>query len=602
LRLGAVLLALAALVAAPGAASAQQLPGFLLERFNPAGAGSDWFTLESLDFRGESRPAIGLVFDWSHNPFVLEDVNGDQAGAIVGRQVLLHLGLSLNIASRLRLGLNMPFAVNQKGMSATLGGITYPDPSGSAPGDFRAGADLRLFGQYGDPVTVAIGAQLFFPTGKEDHYLGDHVIRFHPRLLIAGEAGVFAYSAAFGFLSRDAIDDGYFQGYGIGHELFGGLALGIKPTPEVLLGAEIASYSKVTGGDFLRKRSTPTEILFGVHFNIADQFRLGLGAGPGITPSKGSPAVRVLANLAWFPSAIPPDRDGDSIRDDVDACPDTPGIRTDDPATTGCPPPPDRDNDGIIDSQDACPDEAGLHSPDPSKNGCPLPKDRDGDGVADPVDACPDEKGVATDDPKTNGCPPPPPDQDKDGVPDAQDACPDKPGDRTDDPKTNGCPDSDMDGIRDPEDACPNVSGPRDPDPKKNGCPLARVEQGQVKITEQVKFKTGSATILPESDTLLNAVAKILKDHPEIKKVQVQGHTDNRGGKSMNQRLSERRAASVAKWLVTKGGVEKSRLTSEGFGMDRPIADNATDEGRRDNRRVEFHITDPAPAAPAPPP
>src|SRR4029453_15767986 len=112
--------------------------------------------------------------------------------------------------------------------------------------------------------------------------------------------------------------------------------------------------------------------------------------------------------------------------------------------------------------------------------------------------------------------------------------------------------------------------GARDPDPKKNGCPLARVEKGQGKIIEQVKFKTGSATILPESNTLLEAVAKILKEHPEIKKVRVEGHTDNRGGKSMNQRLSDRRAASVAKWLVTKGGIEKSRLTSEGFGLDRP--------------------------------
>ena len=81
---------------------------------------------------------------------------------------------------------------------------------------------------------------------------------------------------------------------------------------------------------------------------------------------------------------------------------------------------------------------------------------------------------------------------------------------------------------------------------------------------------------------MLEAVAKILKEHPEIKKVRVEGHTDNRGGKSMNQRLSQRRAAAVVTWLVTKGGVEKSRLTSEGFGMDRPIADNATDEGRRE--------------------
>ena len=149
--------------------------------------------------------------------------------------------------------------------------------------------------------------------------------------------------------------------------------------------------------------------------------------------------------------------------------------------------------------------------------------------------------------------------------------------------------------MRDPEDACPEIAGARDPDPKKNGCPLARVERGQVRIIEQVKFKTGSATILPESYPILEAVAKILKEHPEIKKVRVEGHTDNRGGKAMNKRLSTRRAASVVKWLTARGGIEKARLTSQGFGMERPIEDNSTEDGRRENRRVEFHIADPPP-------
>ncbi len=602
-RLAASLVGLACLLGVATSASAQELPGFLLHRFNPSSAGSDWFGLESLDFRGRARPAIRLGFDWSENPFVLEDINGDEAGAIVGRQILLHLGLSVNIAERLRLGLNFPFAVSQDGEGAQIGGITYQDPDGAAPGDLRASADLRLAGQYGDPATLAVGVHVFFPTGRQAKYVGDGVVRVLPKLMLAGDAGVFAYAASVGFHSRDAIEEGYFQGYGIGHEVFGGLALGVKPAPNVLIGAELLSFTKVTDGDFLGKRSTPTELLFGARFVLGDQFRLAVGAGPGITPSKGSPAVRFLARFEWFPAAASPDRDGDGVFDDVDACPDTAGVRSDDSSITGCPPPPDRDADGIVDSQDACPDEVGVRSDDPAKNGCPPPRDRDGDGVADPQDACPDERGEASEDPRLNGCPPPPPDGDKDGILDAQDACPEKAGDKTDDPRTNGCPDGDMDGIRDPEDACPDQAGARDPDPKKNGCPLARVEQGQVRIIEQVKFKSASATILAESNPVLEAVAKILKEHAEIKKVRVEGHTDNRGGKSMNQRLSERRAAAVVTWLVTKGGVEKARLTSEGVGMDRPVADNATDEGRRDNRRVEFHIADPAsPAAPAPTP
>src|SRR5207244_9937986 len=114
-------------------------------------------------------------------------------------------------------------------------------------------------------------------------------------------------------------------------------------------------------------------------------------------------------------------------------------------------------------------------------------------------------------------------------------------------------------------------------DPKKNGCPaLAAIQNGQIKITEQVKFKTGSAEILKESDAVLNAVLTILKDHPEIK-LRVEGHTDNKGGAAMNRTLSQKRAASVANWLTLKG-LDKSRITkSEGFGPDKPIDTNDTD-------------------------
>jgi hypothetical protein len=84
-------------------------------------------------------------------------------------------------------------------------------------------------------------------------------------------------------------------------------------------------------------------------------------------------------------------------------------------------------------------------------------------------------------------------------------------------------------------------------------------------------------------------VAEVLKEHTEITKVLVEGHTDNRGGKGYNQALSERRAKSVMKWLV-KHGIDAKRLEAKGFGQDRPIADNTTEEGRQKNRRVEFKI------------
>jgi outer membrane protein OmpA-like peptidoglycan-associated protein len=293
--------------------------------------------------------------------------------------------------------------------------------------------------------------------------------------------------------------------------------------------------------------------------------RLGAGVGAGLTRGFGAPTFRSLLSLEWVPGVEPP--------------PPPP------------PPPPvesDRDGDGIIDRLDACPDVAGVRSDDPEKNGCP--PDRDGDGVPDAQDACPDVPGARSDDPAKNGCQP---DRDGDGIVDAVDACPDVAGVRSEDPKKNGCPDEDRDkdGILNADDACPDQAGPRDQDPKKNGCPKAFVQGNIIKIVQPVKFKTASAEILPgkDSEDVLLGVLNVLNTHPEIKKVRVEGHTDNRGVPAKNKKLSAARAASVVKWLVGHG-VDPARLASAGFGQELPVDDNKTEAGRQNNRRVEFHI------------
>ena len=261
-----------------------------------------------------------------------------------------------------------------------------------------------------------------------------------------------------------------------------------------------------------------------------------------------------------------------------------------DPKKHGCPPPPDRDKDGILDPADACPDVTGVPHADPKKHGCPPPGDRDKDGILDDVDACPDVAGVPDADPQKHGCPPPP-DRDGDGVPDTQDACPDLAGLKTSDPATNGCPgDRDGDTIRDDKDACPDERGKPDPDPEKNGCPVAvRVTETEIVILQQVQFDTGKATIKKVSDPLLEEVSQVLKEHPEIARIEVQGHTDNRGPAKLNEKLSQGRADSVMKALVARG-VEQDRLSAKGYGPNVPIADNKTEEGRQKNRRVQFNI------------
>ena len=108
-------------------------------------------------------------------------------------------------------------------------------------------------------------------------------------------------------------------------------------------------------------------------------------------------------------------------------------------------------------------------------------------------------------------------------------------------------------------------------------------------IFDKVFFKTGKATILKKSDSLLNAVAQTLQDNLQITLLEVQGHTDSDGEDSYNLDLSNRRAASVMNYL-TAYGVDKARLQSKGYGETVPLAPNESDEGKAKNRRVEFKI------------
>jgi outer membrane protein OmpA-like peptidoglycan-associated protein len=350
--------------------------------------------------------------------------------------------------------------------------------------------------------------------------------------------------------------------------------------------------------------------------------------GTALTPTPGTARFRFAFSVATVPDALLGfgDVDDDGIRDSLDACPELPGVSSPDLAMNGCPPdqdrdgiwdrddacksvpgvphadthrngcPPDRDGDGITDAVDACVNVFGVAHVDPRRNGCP--SDRDDDSIVDREDACPDVPGIRSDDPKRNGCPP---DRDSDGIIDDEDACIDVAGVRSDDPKRNGCPpDTDGDGILDEVDACVDEPGPPNQDPKKHGCPLAVVKGEQIRISEKVHFELNKAVIRPESDTLLEAVAKVLREHPELELVTIEGHTDSRGWPALNKRLSNDRARAVRTWLVTRGGIEPARLESVGVGADRPIADNATEEGQAQNRRVEFHIKKRRSSEPAP--
>lgn len=222
------------------------------------------------------------------------------------------------------------------------------------------------------------------------------------------------------------------------------------------------------------------------------------------------------------------------------------------------------------------------------------PKDRDKDAIWDHEDKCPDEPEDYDGHLDEDGCPDF--DRDEDLIEDSKDLCPDEPEDRDDFQDEDGCPDldNDGDGILDVDDGCPNepetMNGYLDtdgcPDSGPSGVDIAR---DQIVISEKVLFDTGRSSIKKVSYGILNAVVAVLADYPKIH-VRIEGHTDSQGGASSNQKLSDRRATSVRKYMIGQG-VDESRLTSKGFGEDKPIDTNRTRSGRANNRRVEFHIT-----------
>ncbi|MDB4928083.1 MAG: outer membrane protein, partial [Myxococcaceae bacterium] len=292
----------------------------------------------------------------------------------------------------------------------------------------------------------------------------------------------------------------------------------------------------------------------------------------------------------------PLDADRDGVLDADDECPAEPAGASPDAQHRGCPT-RDRDGDGVADPADLCPAVAAGDHPDPTRTGCPS-ADGDADGVYDHEDRCATTPQGPSPDPDRPGCPDA--DTDTDGVLDHADQCRTEPQGLHPDPARPGCalPDRDHDTVPDATDACPDVVGAPSPQPRRNGCPgLVVVRNGMIVILQPVFFATNRDRILAPSFRVLTAVVAALRAQPEIRRVGVEGHTDTVGGDEANLALSQRRAQSVVAWLLAHG-VEPGRVEGHGYGASRPLVPNDSASGRAANRRVEFHILDPATATP----
>jgi outer membrane protein OmpA-like peptidoglycan-associated protein len=531
----------------PCAAWAQQATA--LDRLQPAPAGDGSFAVPRADVPGHLRPAFALALSYADAPLSLRSSQGSarrDVGDVVRYQLVAHLLASVELFQRAKVDLDVPATLAQAGNSPVLDGRAFTSPAGAAMNDLRLGLRVEVLRQHGAFPAASVAYALWLPTGNDSAYTGTGKVRHAPSLVVGAAMDRWRWSATLGYRLQDRADGL------LGGELFGGLGAAARFGP---ITAQAELFGATTTAEPLSRGTTSLELLVGGRYALGP-FWLGLGVGPGLTRGAGTPRYRVLASVG---ATFGKDERQPAQRPEDEAARTAGTAGKGGIASTNAPAPvpaapPDSDGDGVPDAEDACPTRIGDAKPGAARRGCP--PDGDADGIPDADDRCPDQAGVASADPARYGCP----------------------------------PDSDGDGIIDARDACPGEKGPATDDPKTSGCPAAvRVEGTQIVILQQVNFATGKDVIEQDSYPLLEQVAGVLKEHPEIARVAIEGHTDNRGAEKANVTLSERRAIAVVKWLADHG-IDARRLEAHGYGPRRPIAKNDSEEGRAKNRRVEFQI------------
>ncbi|MGV3625623.1 MAG: Ig-like domain-containing protein, partial [Archangium sp.] len=579
--------AVAAAVITTGVAQAQtQVAPFELERVRLNPGAADGLLQEGGKLMDPMSLRVSLLGHYQHNPLVVHE-DGRPVASLVGSRWTAHLGAAFGITDWLEAGLQIPLVLSQTGNAEGTGytPITNAVALGTPWLQLRA-APLRE--RSGAPLDLSFGVAVGFPFGSAASLTRENTVTAVPTIGIGKTLGsMFRIGGNVAVNIRPASGLNDASATQVGSYMTTGLVL--STTGKVLRG-------ELSGRVDIPFTQSPVagELYAGIRWAPHHLIELSLIGGPGFGTQPGTPAFRVLGGIAFTPSfggdekklPVPTvnecvegqahdpkkcpelDLDGDGVKNAADSCVDKPGLAQ----RNGCPD-VDGDGDGVLDLSDKCPKVAGLRDLD----GCPEP-DADKDGIADARDACPNAAGPAS----SNGCP----DTDGDGFDDANDACVNDAGVAA----LRGCPDRDTDGdgVVDRLDNCVNEKGVA----SNQGCPakqkqLVVITAEKLMILDKVYFATGKASVLPKSDVLLKQVARVLNEHPDVKLVIVEGHTDNVGKADKNMALSQARADAVRTKLIGFG-VAAERLESKGYGDTRPLEDNKTPKGREANRRVEF--------------
>ncbi len=587
-----------------------------LHAFRPALDSRGYITVNASQVLGHNELSFGLVLNWGRNVLVFESDDGQnryEVQNIITPTLVGAYGLKLGPAE-LEFGVSLPFGIMTGDRSPDYEG-EQGNPNddedfaieGQGIGDLGLHLKTRFLNTSKGPrIGFAIIGSILLPTtSEEDRWLGDGELV--PQVVAVldkefGRTGSFKVALTGGIRLRTStetfVDNQTGTGMvqvpvtnqrieaGMSAPVGIGIAYALSPQRFDLVG-EVYGAVPIEGENFF-----PVDALGGIKVYLARNSFLSLGAGVGTIVGDGATVdLRAFGGIIFEPNVG--DRDGDGIKDDLDQCPaafeDRDGFEDED----GCPE-LDNDGDGILDKDDQCPNQPEDLDGWQDEDGCPEDNDfdRDGDGIKDDDDQCPDEPEDLDGFEDGDGCPDP--DNDGDGILDVDDLCIDDPEDFDEFEDSDGCPDidNDRDRILDEDDSCPvepeNYNGYEDDD----GCPdrgRVVVTNTEIQILDKVYFEYNRAAIKRESYGILDMVAATLQGNPDIQLVEIQGHTDSRGGDEYNRRLSDDRAQSVRNYLIDKG-VDEDRIIAKGYGESKLIDPRNVEEAHALNRRVEFLI------------
>ena len=532
---------------------------FNIQKFEPTPFAQDFITAQSAEVNGHMKFTGFFMLNYARDPllFAREGENAVEQSVInhlLGGDILL----AMSFWDFLEAGIDMPIFFYIGGESGT-DVVTVNEVQSFSLGDLRLTTKLSFIKPKGKGLGLAAGVDVTFPTASEDSYVGEGFLTVVPKLMLDYTMKDLRLGLNLGWRIRENNKLGFFEA---GDDLIVKAAVSYALIPKQLVAIGEYSINTEVAAPFSEKNTLYMEGDLALKFFSKSGLFFMAGAGSGFAEGYGTPKFRVFAGLGFAPL----EKDG----------------------------PKDRDKDGLMDNEDQCPDDPEDFDGFQDSDGCPDP-DNDGDKILDVDDKCPNDPEDIDKFEDLNGCPDP--DNDKDGILDVDDKCPNDPEDKDNFEDEDGCPDPDNDNdkILDVDDKCPDNPETYNEIDDEDGCPDEKAEAIIVKkkiiITQKVYFKKGTTVILKKSFPILKSVVKLMKEHPEIKKVSVDGHASTESNEGFdNLKLSERRANKVMQYLVTNG-IDKKRLTWKGYGSTKPIVfPDDTEAKREKNRRIEFNI------------